>query len=330
MNNWRKSKVVFCNFCKIYFFVIILFSSIYSQPANVIVHGKITSYDYDSPPICPACVIFTNETSGKKVEASSDENGYYQLVLENAETYSLIAYAPSYRFETDTINIDANQDSLEINFKLMADFGYLEKINFPQKYIDYQKRLAENYGNNAITIKLDSLVWSGPFLKFILSIKNNTPEIIYLLQPDVIYSPFDYIITNSHADTLLGNMIDMYHDVSTGPMLDIGESDLIKFLPFSTFSYEPINVEWYNFADYKPDQYTIRITYEYTYYNVFRRYFKNQKPPDTPLPSDLVFAKGLTLRGKYESVNSISFDNTEIYNAYKINTEIPTPDWIKK
>ncbi|MFH1198290.1 MAG: hypothetical protein V1720_21480 [bacterium] len=316
-----KRIIIFILFCGI--------TSVFSQTESKNVHGRITTYDFDSPPVFPCLLSFINESSNEKIDTTTKEDGYYEIALHETGKYLLQIISASYNFIQDTILINDKNNSLEFNYKLSASFGYLEKIDFPPKYLDYQKILSERYGNNIITLTLDSLIWNGPYLKFIPTFKNNTNEFIYLLHPEVIYSPFDYIITNSSGDTLNGNMLDMYHDVNVHPLHDISEADLIELHPFSSYYCNPINVEWYDFSGYPPDKYTMKIVYEYTYGDVVRRYFRHNNPPETPLPAELIRAKGLALRGRYESVNSITFDNSEITNIYRDFSTKPSPGWIK-
>lgn len=315
-----------------YFRILILFlcyaiPRIYAQVDSVTVFGKIMSFDYDSSAVCCAYIQFTNLLSGEKYIYYSDQKGEYKATSLSIGNYEVMVGETSKYTLLDTIQITSSR---ELNYRIMSTYGYLEKINFPKEYIEYQKRISDRYGSNAITIKIDSLIWFGPYLKFIPKIKNNTEGFIYLLQPDVTHSPFDHIITNSKGDTLIGNVINMGDDVGDFTIHDISEADLIEIPPLSEYYYYPIDVKWNDFSEYPSDNYNFKIVYEYTYFDEVRRYSPNNIPLPTSPPQTLIKAKGLTLRGRYESDNTIAFNNAQLIEEFSEYSKKPFPSWWKK
>lgn len=178
-------------------------------------------------------------------------------------------------------------------------------VPYSERYEKYHSSLLESSDDEIIKITLDSLLFDNNNLFLYSTFYNKSDSTIYILQQSECINPFRFIIKNSDGGRIERGSSGFICDVH--PRHAPNSYDLIEIPASGIYHYTNIKAYSYYFSKLPGGEYSVKLEY---YYHKPNSIIVNG--PDTDnndkYYSDWIYTAQVTLRGKYTSQSSLSFN----------------------
>ncbi len=250
-------------------------------------------------PVKSASVVITNHDGYVKGTTVIGE-GLYIINDVKIGTYIIATGAAGFVTRTDTLVIRRAQTTYDVDIVLSEALVESNPITE-----DYHRQLRDmNAQYPIITMKIEHYMVRHGIMVIYPSVQNNTKFSFHIIRPLPCVNYFSAIVRDYYGKEVYTNYI---RTDCVGEKLYPTREDRIQIPEQQTVDCPPVKLEFYNFNMLPKGTYTIRLKYHFEKSTLLAGLDCN--PDYRKRYEDLISTLITTLRGEYESINIITYEN---------------------